>query len=211
MVHRFTFRGEQCIAVGTCQSQVVGTLGEAHVGIVHAEQNAVFGTRSKHAVRLVHTFGHQVVNQNTDVSFVASQRERFAAVAIDMCIDAGYDALSSCFFVSGSTIYLSGKEQVAHLFRLERVLELCGVEVIVFDGIARTVDNQVTESRNLFQRCNLNIHRQGRRETVEIQLLCGFAFGLKEELVLWFVGESDNLGFDAGAIAWPDALNLSVE
>ena len=29
--------------------------------------------------------------------------------------------------------------------------------------------------------------------------------------MLFFIGEGDNLGFDAGAIAGADALNLSVE
>ena len=31
------------------------------------------------------------------------------------------------------------------------------------------------------------------------------------QLVLIFIRESDNLGFDARTIAWPDTLNLSVE
>ena len=59
-----------------------------------------------------HTFCNQIVNQDTDVGLVPSQCERFATVAIDVCVDAGNDSLSACFFVTGSSVYLSGKEQV---------------------------------------------------------------------------------------------------
>ena len=40
------------------------------------EQNPILGTRSEHTVRLIHPFGHQVVDQYPDVGFVACQYER---------------------------------------------------------------------------------------------------------------------------------------
>ena len=57
---------------------------------------------------LIHIF----IDQYADICFIACQRKRFSAMAINMCIDTGYDSLSGSFFVSGGSIYLSGKRCV---------------------------------------------------------------------------------------------------
>ena len=41
------------------------------------------------------------------------------------------------------------------------MLQLRGVKVVVLDGVAGTVDDQVAEGGNLLQRFYLDIHRQG--------------------------------------------------
>ena len=41
------------------------------IGIVLTEKNAVFGTRGKHPVGLIHAFSYQIVNQYADVSLVS--------------------------------------------------------------------------------------------------------------------------------------------
>jgi Ni2+-binding GTPase involved in maturation of urease and hydrogenase len=139
--------------------KVVGT-GDELQGIILTKQDAVFRSRSKHTVRLIHTFGHEVVNQYTDVSFVASQHEWLAAVAVQVRVDTCNDTLSAGFFVSGCPVYLSGEEQVFHHLRFQCMLQLCRVEVVVFDSISRTVHHQVFEARNLFQCLQLDFHRE---------------------------------------------------
>lgn len=116
MVHGFPFAAKMFVTVLFYQSQLVGAFGKAHICIVLSEQDAVFGTGGEHTIRFVHTFCNQIVNQDTDVGLVPSQCERFATVAIDVCVDAGNDSLSACFFVTGSSVYLSGKEQVLDYF-----------------------------------------------------------------------------------------------
>ena len=148
------------VAVGLHQSQLISPFGQSHVGIILTEQDAVFRSRSKHTVRLIHTFGYEVVNQYTDVSFVASQHERLATVAVQVCVDTCNDALSAGFLVSGCAVHLSGEEQVFHHLRFQCMLQLCRVEVVVFDGISRTVHHQVLEARNLLQRLQLDVHRE---------------------------------------------------
>ena len=65
--------------------------------------------------------------------------------------------------------------------------------------------------RNLFQCCNLYVHRQGRREAVQVKFLRRFTFRFQEKLVLFLVGEGYDFGFYTGAIAGPYALNLPMD
>lgn len=76
--------------------------------------------------------------------------ERFSTVAIDVGVDTCHDSLSSCFLVTGCSVYLSGKEQILYILRFQRMFQLGGVKEVVFDGIARAVDDEVSERRYLF-------------------------------------------------------------
>ena len=91
------------------------------------------------------------------------------------------------------------------------MVELSRVEVVVFDGISWSVNLQVGKARNLLERVDLNVHRQGRAESVEIHLVGVLTLWLKEEHVLVSVGEGVEFGLDARAVARSDALNLSIE
>ena len=79
-----------------------------------------------------------------------------------MCIDAGYQALPCRFLITGGAIDLSGKEEVAHAFGFERMLELCGVEKVVFDSISGAIDLQIGKGGNLAQRLELYLPRERR-------------------------------------------------
>lgn len=81
-------------------------------------------------------------------------------MAIDVGVDASHDSLSGSFLVTGCSVYLSGKEQILYILRFQRMFQLGGVKEVVFDGIARAVDDQISECRYLFQCCNLDVHGQ---------------------------------------------------
>ena len=125
-------------------------------------------------------------------------------------IDASQRSLTSCLLISCRTVHLSGKEQTFHHFRLQRMFQLGGVEEVVFDGIARAVDLDISQSGNLPQGVQLNIHREGRGEAVQVHLVCVFALWLQEEQVMVTFREGDKLCLDGGTIAGSDRLNLPV-
>ena len=81
-------------------------------------------------------------------------------MTVDMCVDTRNDSLSGCFFITGRSVYLSGKEQILYILRFQRMFQLGGVKEVVFDGIARAVDDEVSERRYLFLCCNLDVHGQ---------------------------------------------------
>ena len=114
-----SFLREQVVTILFCQSYLIGLFCQSHIGIVLSEQDAVFGTGGKHTVRFVYPFCDEVVDQYTDVGLVPAQDERLTAVTIDVGVDTSHESLSTCFFISGSSVDLSGKEQVADLFCLQ--------------------------------------------------------------------------------------------
>ena len=51
--------------------------GESQIGVVLPKEQPVFGAAREHAIGLRRAPGHQVVNQDADVGFVAGEGERW--------------------------------------------------------------------------------------------------------------------------------------
>ena len=75
------------------------------------------------------------------------------------------------------------------------MFELCRIEIIIFDGIAGTVNLCISECRNFMDGLQLYVQWHTGRETIEIHLICIFPFGFEKKRMLILVGESDKLGF----------------
>ena len=181
------------------------------VRIVLPEQDAVFCTRGEHAVGLVHPFGHKVVYQHSDIGFVALQYDGLLPFQHPVCIDPGHQPLGCGLFVSGRPVDLPGEIKGGNEFRFERMVQLCGWKIVVFDGIARAIDVEVFESPDFMQCFQLYFPGQRRRKTVEVVFVGAASFGFEEELVLVFVGECTQFVFDARAVARPDSRYRPVE
>ena len=137
-----------------------GVGGQTRIGVVLAEEDAVFGARGEHAIGLVYAFCYQVIDENADIGFVAAQGEGRISRATQGGIDTGHHTLAGRFLVARGTIYLTGEEKAFDLFRFERVVQLCRRKEVVFDGVARAINAQIAETRNLFQSFDLHMHRQ---------------------------------------------------
>ena len=68
----FFFLCQQVVTLLFSQTYFVGFFCQAHIGIILAEQDAIFGTGGKHTVRFVYTFRYEVVNKYADIGFIAS-------------------------------------------------------------------------------------------------------------------------------------------
>ena len=192
------------------QSKLFGIRREANVGIVLAQQYAVFGSRGKHTIGLVHAFCHKVVDEHANIRLVAVEHEWLASGALECGIDTRHQALARRLLISGGAVYLSCEEQAADSLSLERVVQLCGVEKVVFDGIARTVHHNVAEARYALKSLNLHIHRQTRRKAIQVKLVSFHSLGFKKQRVVVTVGEGYKLSFDARAVTRTDTLDLAI-
>ena len=67
---RFAFALEIRPLLIADQAQFAANRCEAHIGVVFAQAQTVFGTAGEHTVRLGHPFGDQVVHQYAEVGFV---------------------------------------------------------------------------------------------------------------------------------------------
>ena len=90
------------------------------------------------------------------------------------------------------------------------MLQLGRVEVIVLDGVTWSVDLRISQSRDFVQCLQLDVHRHARRKSVQVHLVRIFTFRLQEERMLLLVGEGDELGFYARAVAGTGALDLTI-
>ena len=84
---------------------------QSGISIVLAQQNAIFGTGSKHAVGLVYALVDQVINQYTNVSLVAPKDKRILPFQLSMGINAGHQTLCSRLLISRGSIHLTSQEK----------------------------------------------------------------------------------------------------
>ena len=206
----FALGAHEVISLLGGKAQTVTFLGQTHIGIILTQQDAVLGARGKHAVRLIHATGHQVIDEDTDIGLVATQGERLTSRNPLVGIDTGNQPLPCRFLIARRAVDLSCKVQVLHQFGLQRVIELRRVKEIIFDGIAWTESMYVTQCGNVAQCFELHFPGQRRRETVEVHLVGLCPLGLDKQLVGRLVGKGDDLGLNAGAITWADAGDLTV-
>ena len=107
------------VSVASGDAEAVGLFCQAGIGIILAQENAVFRTRGEHTVRLVDPLCREVVNQHADIAFVPVHYERCFAGTKQGCIDPCNRTLSASLLVSCRAVYLSGKEQSVYDFRFQ--------------------------------------------------------------------------------------------
>ena len=127
---------------------MIAPFGQPGIGIVLPKKDTIFSARRKHAVGFVNTAGAEVVDEYANIAFVAFHHQGLAAAAFQGCVDSGHDTLARCLLVACSSVYLPGEEKSRHDFRLQAVVELRGIEIVVFYGIARAVGHGVAQCRN---------------------------------------------------------------
>ena len=149
-------------AFAGAKAQPFGVGREAHVGIVLSQQDAVFSARGKHAVRFVHAFRDQIVDENADVGLVALQCEGSGATALQRSVDACQQPLARSLLVARCAVYLTREEQAVDFLRFQRVMQLGRVEEVILDGIPRTIYADVAKAGHALQGFDLHIHRQTR-------------------------------------------------
>ena len=72
-------------------------------------------------------------------------------------IDPRDEPLACCFFVAGGPIDLTCEEEACDDLALERMVQLCGVEEVVLDGVAWTIEAHITQRGDLSQRLKLHL------------------------------------------------------
>jgi hypothetical protein len=73
--------------------------------------------------------------------------------------------------------------------------------VIIFDGIARTLDDHIFKARHGLQELQLHVGGERRRETVRVDGRVIEPFGFQENEMAILIGKPHDLVFDRRAIA----------
>ena len=88
------------------QAEPVALFQQPQIGVILPQQQAMFGARREHAVRLFRAERHEIVNHHADVSVGAAQNERRFAAQFQRGVHARRKALRRRFLVAGRAVDL---------------------------------------------------------------------------------------------------------
>src|SRR6185503_12139742 len=204
-------RDEQLPTRVADQPELAPARSQAQVGVVLAQQQAVFRAAGEHSIRLARAARNQIDDEHADVGLVTPRPARRALLHTQRRIDAGENALRRRRFVAGRAVDLAREEQAGDELRLQAVLQVARIEVVVFDCVAGPRHVRALESGDRPHQRELHVERQAGRDAVRIDLVRGQAFRLDEDLVRSLVREAMHLVLDRRAIARTDAFDHAGE
>ena len=192
------------------EADFVSELGEAPVGAVVAEEQAVFGAGGVEAVGLGEFTGDEVVDHHADVGLGAAEFDRVLAERPAGGVDAGHEALRGGLLVAGGAVDLAGEEEAAGGADFEGAAELAGLDEVVFDGVAGAEHFGGLEARDGADHGLLHVGGQAGVGALDVDLVGAESLGFQEERVRVLVREADDLVFDRGAVAGARGLDGAV-
>ena len=104
------------------ESDSVTVLAKSQIRIVLSEKKPVLSAGSHHSVRFSVVLGHEVVDQNADVSFRSLKYKGLFAEDLHGGIDSGHQSLRGSFLISAAAVELTGAEQSVHISGLKSKL-----------------------------------------------------------------------------------------
>gem|GEM_PF-4376961 len=122
------------------QPERMARLGQAQIGVVFAQNQAVLCPAGEHAIGLMSALGDQVVNHDTEVSLIPTWPPGFEVARRARGVEPGKQPLCPCFLVSGGAVDLTGKIQALQAVDMQVGTEPARVEEVVLDGVAGTRD-----------------------------------------------------------------------
>ena len=126
--------------------------GQALIGVVGAQGQAILGARGEHAIGLADAAGDEVVDHHAEIARGAVEDVALGAASATGGVEAGDEALGARLFVAGGAVDLTGKEQARKLLQFERRRQFARVDVVVFDRVAGPGHRHVFEARDRLQR-----------------------------------------------------------
>src|SRR5262249_44936777 len=100
-----------------------------------SQRQPVFGSASKHSVRLFCAFGDQVIDKNSYVGFASLQHQGRTPLNFQSSISAGNQTLSRRLFVPGRSVDLAGEIQSSDQLRFEGRQKLCWRKIVVLHSV----------------------------------------------------------------------------
>src|SRR4029078_12285636 len=135
------------------------------------ESEPVRGTAREHSIGLIYALSHEGIDQDANVSLTSSRTPRSTLKRTECRVHPSNQPLCSCFFVSGGTVNLSGKKEIADGFRFQRRLQRAWVVIVVFDRIPRTGDVCLFQALNRMNKLQLNVEWEARGDTVRVNFV----------------------------------------
>jgi hypothetical protein len=167
------------------QSETMAGLGQALIGIVLPQAQAVFGPAGEHAIRLQHAPGGEVIHHHAEIGLIPARPPGLLFPGVTAGVEAGEQALGRRLLIARGAVDLPGEKQAAYGLAFQAGLESTRIVVIVFDGIARAQDAGVLQPRYRAHQAQLHIEGQAGGDAVGVELVGGQPSGSRN--TLWAV------------------------
>mgnify|MGYP001851183347 CR=1 FL=1 len=179
----------------------VSDLGQARVGVVLPQRQAVFRARGHHAVGFVRSLRHEVVDEHADIRLIAPQNEGRQSAQFERRVQPRNQSLRRRLFVAARAVDLPRGVQSFHLLEFEGGEHVQRVDAVVFDGVG--VSHDLAMFQPLHRAVHLLLQIVGERGGKPLHIHFGGvrALGFEEELVPLLVGKADDLSLDGRAVA----------
>ena len=169
----------------------------------------MLGPAGEHPIGFVDATGDEVVDENTDIRFLARQNHRLASRHGKRRVGPRHDPLRRGLLVAGGAVDLPGEEEARRPLALQRQPQLLRRTVVVFHRIAPAHDLGCLQARHHPDHGILHIAWQAGGDAVDVDLLRPAPLRLEEELVAVPIGETHDLVFDARAVARAARFDLA--
>ncbi len=183
------------------QPDIDAKLSQPLVGIVDAKLQAEFGPRREHAIGLGNAARDEVVDHHPEIGIGTRENQRVPALDGERRIGPGQKALGRCLLIASGAIDLPGEIQARQGTQHQARGKFARIDVIIFDGIAGTLDHHILKARHRLKKSKLNIGRQRGRNTIGIDRRIVQPLGFEKHQMTVLVGEPNHLVLDRGAIA----------
>ena len=175
--------------------------GEPFVGVVCAQEQAMLGARSKHAVGLARRAGDEVVEHHTGVGGVASETNALKAARASGRVEAGEKSLRSRLLVATGAVDLTCEKKPWNALGFGGRIDLMRPDHVVLDGVTELLNLSVLKAAQTAHERKLHIGRKRCGDAVEIDLVGEERLGLEEHMVRVAGSEANDLVFDRRAVA----------
>ena len=189
------------------QPQLIPDGGEPAVGVVLPAQKTVLRAGGHHAVGLIGTLGHQIVNEHPQIPLLPAQDEGGAAQQLESGVHPRRKSLGGGLFIPGGTVELPRAVEAGNCFALQGGQQLCGVHTVVLDGVGRPGHLGVLQAGEGVEHLHLHILGQGGGKALEVELLRIEPHGLQKQLVAGLFRKAHHLVLNGGAVAGPHPLD----
>src|SRR2546425_2746384 len=126
LVEQITYSGDTRAALEMLSPMLAGDEansaangGQTLVCVINPQIEPKFRAGGKHPIRLICSFGHQVINHDADVRIRAAKHQPLFTLHLECGVDPSNQTLCAGFFVTSGPIDLAGEEKALCLLRLE--------------------------------------------------------------------------------------------
>ncbi len=147
------------------EAMAVSFFGEAQVGIVLSEGEAILCPGGKEPVGFIYPFRDEVIYEDADIGLLAGEGEGGKVEHFGGGINAGDDALGGGLLIAGGAVNLAGVKEVFDELGFQGRVELVGLDKVVLNRIARAKQAGLFRDRGCGGALRLGQTQAGRRKT----------------------------------------------